>query len=580
MKKFTITTYVTLGAAILFSLLSIHFKLDVSFWAFPVSAVFTGFIIWAFFWMLLKKNNIKFVAASIKLLQYLPYVLLLSFVIRRAGKVNTQYWYDVVTVLLWVTALVGRWILLYKLNPKRIQNLNPQWKKTEEKKSGGIIAIKKPTLKNILFEIVDWIDAIVQAVFTVLLVQIFIFQLYVIPSESMVPSFLVKDRVVVFKTSSGPKFPLSKVGLPCVKNYKRGDVVVFRNPQYGTDRQNEIRFVASQLIYMLSFTTININVDSNGNPKADPLVKRICGVPGEQLVMQDGSLYARTKDSDEWIPVQSDNKFAAWNLNKYASKFSHGSIKEYPISQEEYDVMLAVEEERRNLDMALVARECSSLYKQIGSYVKNSSDSVQLPLYANEIFGKFTGVTRQVISGREGYAWLKTYLTDWINNYDSVKASLMQDAYTEANYKLNAMFKLYSGRLFLRTAQLLSQGKDQSSFAEDSKFMECYDDLRNVTFYINILDQRNMPVFPKNDENGNPVYIPDGSYFMMGDNRFNSLDMRHKSSFSEEPLTEFDNYSIRYSSCLEQKYVSKDRILGTASYRFWPLNRVGTIKTK
>ena len=138
---------------------------------------------------------------SLKLLQYLPYVLLISFILRRAGKYGTYYWYDVLTVLLWCAVMVSRWIVLYFFNEKRIFILMPEWKK-ENKKSGSSLIVKPFGAKRIVFELLDWVDALVQAVFMVLLIQIFIFQLYVIPSESMVPSFLVKDRVVVSKITS------------------------------------------------------------------------------------------------------------------------------------------------------------------------------------------------------------------------------------------------------------------------------------------------------------------------------------------------------------------------------------------
>ena len=63
----------------------------------------------------------------------------------------------------------------------------------------------------------------------VLLIQIFIVQLYMIPSESMVPEFLVGNRVVVFKTESGPKFPLSDVGIPSLKTYEQSIRTMIRN---------------------------------------------------------------------------------------------------------------------------------------------------------------------------------------------------------------------------------------------------------------------------------------------------------------------------------------------------------------
>ena len=45
----------------------------------------------------------------------------------------------------------------------------------------------------------DWLDIILQAVLIVMLINQFLFQMYVIPSESMVPTFLKGDMVVVDK---------------------------------------------------------------------------------------------------------------------------------------------------------------------------------------------------------------------------------------------------------------------------------------------------------------------------------------------------------------------------------------------
>ena len=63
---------------------------------------------------------------------------------------------------------------------------------------------------------------------------------------------------------------------------------------------------------------------------------------------------------------------------------------------------------------------------------------------------------------------------------------------------------------------------------------------------------------------------------MMGDNRFNSLDMRHKYESTLKNLVDDDPYSIKYGSYLEPQYVSRTRMLGKAVLRFWPLNRFGT----
>ena len=54
-------------------------------------------------------------------------------------------------------------------------------------------------------------------------------------------------------------FPLSNIGLPYLKSYDRGEIVVFRNPHYSNDRKSEVKTFVSQLVYMCSLTTKNIN---------------------------------------------------------------------------------------------------------------------------------------------------------------------------------------------------------------------------------------------------------------------------------------------------------------------------------
>ena len=120
---------------------------------------------------------------------------------------------------------------------------------------------------------------------------------------------------------------------------------------------------------MLTLTGVNLNVDENGNPIADPLVKRICGVEGEQLVMLDGILYHRTPNNPEFTPVTQDEKWAEWNLNELPADLK-AKIHDIPISQNVYNSLLKAEQNRREFDVTSFAKECGEFVEKYKSLYK------------------------------------------------------------------------------------------------------------------------------------------------------------------------------------------------------------------
>ncbi len=584
-------------SSLVFAVLNLSFNFDISVFSLPVCLAFTWFVYKSGYVELFIKNNLNYISIFRELLQYKPYVLLIAFVLRRSGNNGTPFFLDFVSVVFWcVTSFLDLWILRY-LNPKRIEAVDPEWKKyctshkfSERGKSGWCISIPlsaKNTFKiypkHIGWELLSWLDALVQAVFMVLLLNIFIVQLYEIPSESMVPEFLIRDRVVVFKSASGPKFPLSDVGLPYLKKYKRGDIVIFRNPHYADDRKSEVKTFISQLVYMCTLTTVNLNVDEGGNPKADPLVKRVTGVAGEQLMMQDGILYSRTRTSDEWQAVTKDSDWAEWNLNEVKKSIKRGLTKDsYVLSQENYDLMLECEKERNEFDVSLFAVEAKTLSERFKSafnrYTGERTDSdltslsEQKNLWENYMLSMHHGYAKMLLSSTDGERWFNSFMTEWTDN---LHHDFEGDLYSEACFKLNLMFKQTIGKLIVRDALLLVNGSSVSDIQNDNKIKENLQTAYMLNLYTALMDLRNMKIFPANDDNGNPQYIPENCYFMMGDNRFNSLDMRHSYNQWLTALSELDPYSVTYYTNLEPQYVNRSKILGTACYRFWPVTRRG-----
>ena len=99
--------------------------------------------------------------------------------------------------------------------------------------------------------IVELVGVVVVAILVAVLLRTFVVATYSIPSGSMEPTLQIGDRIVVDKLS----YHLHGVD--------RGNIVVFTTPP---------------------------NEDCAGPPVAD-LVKRVIGLPGEIISLQDGSVY-------------------------------------------------------------------------------------------------------------------------------------------------------------------------------------------------------------------------------------------------------------------------------------------------
>lgn len=563
------TMFFEVFASLLFCLFNISFKFDISLLAFPISLAFT--IVLAYFQKikLVKNGDGSFAPVVNKMNEYLPYVNLLTFILRRAGKDGTPFFVDLIQVLLWIVVTVLVFINIKMLKQKNIELISSEWKiKPVYKKSVGI--------KRFFMEIVEWIDALVWSIFTVLLVQLFVFQLYEIPSESMVDTFLVKDKVIVSKYNCGPKFPLTDIGLPTITKYKKGDTVVLRNPHYRIDRESEVKSVVSQIVYMLTFMTVNLNTDDNGQLKADPLVKRIVGQPGEQLVMQDGVLYYRTKNDDTFVPSKIDEKYANWDLNALSPKIKR-KIQYFPLTQDEYETMLSFENQRREYDLNVAEFQAKQIVNSLYALRKNvklqgTFQNASLSEY--DIFKNIQNLAQNVLMQNGGVEWIEGFLLSWIPSKNVIK-----DMYSESNYKLNVMTKITIGNLVLRYAQLIIDKTPASLWSSDSVLKENMEMANKLNWYIQgLLDLRNMPIFPANNKEGNPQYLPKKCYFMMGDNRFNSLDLRHSMDQSLKALSAYDKMSVEYYSMMSPQYINQKYIIGKPVYKFWPLDRMGFVE--
>ena len=140
---------------------------------------------------------------------------------------------------------------------------------------------KRPTRSRGIQLVREYTTLIIIAILLASFVRAFIGQAYWIPSESMVPTLKVGDRVIVSRISY-------KLGDP-----DRGDIIVFQNPGFvDRGRKDPISRVGRNALELLGI----------GQPKEKYYIKRAIGMPGDRLSIHDNAVFINGKKlSEPWL---------------------------------------------------------------------------------------------------------------------------------------------------------------------------------------------------------------------------------------------------------------------------------------
>jgi len=154
----------------------------------------------------------------------------------------------------------------------------------------------------------DWIEALLWAALFVLLLNQYVLQAYAIPSGSMLETIQLEDRMFVDKLVYGPEL-LPGIGkLPGSTEPKRGEIIIFENPKYEDEMGRKVGAVEQlfhRLVYMLTFSLINLDVKPSGEIAHHFLVKRLIGVTGDRIRQKNGRIEIIPAAENEWIPEET-----------------------------------------------------------------------------------------------------------------------------------------------------------------------------------------------------------------------------------------------------------------------------------
>ncbi|MCD4781678.1 MAG: signal peptidase I [Candidatus Omnitrophica bacterium] len=179
-------------------------------------------------------------------------------------------------------------------------------------------------------QIREWIESFIIAFILAMIIRTFVIQPFKIPSGSMIPTLIEKDRLMVNKLRYGPKIPFTNKRLPGFGRIQRGDVIVF---VYPVDNRRD--FIKRLIAFGGDTIEIkNGDVFINDHMIVDPVIKNIYyynngqhGLEDQRVIVPEGNVFvlgdnsAQSSDSRFWGFVPVDNivgraEFIYWPLKR------------------------------------------------------------------------------------------------------------------------------------------------------------------------------------------------------------------------------------------------------------------------
>ena len=124
------------------------------------------------------------------------------------------------------------------------------------------------------------------------LVFVFLIRTYSVSTDSMRPLYVMGERLLATPVVFGPRVPFTSYDFPSLREPRRGDVVIVEN-----DESDPPLHMAAldTVVQFFTLQKVSLTRRSDSFPMPHTYIKRVIGVPGDTVRMEDFRVQIRTQ---------------------------------------------------------------------------------------------------------------------------------------------------------------------------------------------------------------------------------------------------------------------------------------------
>ncbi len=413
---------------------------------------------------------------------------------------NDWIWFGIVSIiyLLWVIWLGNYWFLIglgiiYDLYISKIVNWT-FWKRRDGNNT----------------KVVEWIDSIIFAVVAVTIINIFIFQNYKIPTPSMEKTLMVGDHLYVSKVAYGPRLPNTPIAMPFT--------------------QHTLPLTKGTKSYLEWIKIPYKRLAGFGNVKRDDAV--VFNFPaGDTVVLEhqtttyysmvmDAAAEFQQYDLQQGNPLKSYKEY--YNIGRKAI-WDRYKIVVRPVDKRDNYVKRCVAVPGDTLQIINKRVYTNGIPQKEYEGIQYNYKIILKPnqVLSNKVFERM-GIYDAQSDGNTIYAYLTNKEADKIRAFKSVQQVVENDYFNQYLFKYFPNDTNY--KWSLNNFGPLYIPKKGSTIEINAKNLCLYE--RVISYYEHNKLEVKGDVIYINDKPASTYTFKMDYYWMMGDNRHNSLDSR------------------------------------------------------